>query len=171
MRRMIESPWVRGIRSVFASDERKARDAAGILSKGLGLAGFSVVRDLRENDRSATGYLPRLEFEAVADQFFARPHESVQGWERAIDAQTRIVMAIDQVLGQAPPGDVAIIGHGGTGTLLRCALAGMPIDRRHDQPATNGGNWFAFDRVVRRLCHAGWRAIDVPPAGASPASG
>ena len=33
--------------------------------------------DLGENDRSATGYLPKAEFEAMADAFFARPDESV----------------------------------------------------------------------------------------------
>ena len=170
MRDMLARPWTRGIRGVFASDERKATDAAAILSEELGLSGFSVIGTLRENDRSATGYLPRPEFEAVADAFFARPHESVRGWERAIDAQARIVAAIGQVLGQAPPGDIAIIGHGGTGTLLLCALAGLAIERRHDQAATNGGNWFAFDRVTRRLRQAGWQPIDDAPdsAGAAP---
>ena len=50
-----------------------------------------VIDGLGENDRSSTGYLPKAEFEAVADAFFARPEESVRGWERAVDAQRRIV--------------------------------------------------------------------------------
>ena len=32
--------------------------------------------DLGENDRSATGYLPRAEFEAMADAFFSRPDKA-----------------------------------------------------------------------------------------------
>jgi len=52
------------------------------------------------------------------------------------------------------------VGHGGTGTLLRCHLAGWPVDRCHDQPPTNGGNWLAFDRVGRALVEPGWRSID-----------
>src|SRR5262249_27973892 len=40
-------------------------------------------RKLGENDRLATGYLPRLEFEAAVDEFFARPQTSVRGWEPA----------------------------------------------------------------------------------------
>jgi broad specificity phosphatase PhoE len=64
-------------------------------------------------------------------------------------------------LQQAPSGDdLAILGHGGTGTLLYCHLADLPISRHHDQPATNGGNWFVFDRASRRLLYAGWRSID-----------
>ena len=39
-----------------------------------------------ENDRSATGFVPAEEFEALADTFFADPHTSIRGWERAIDA-------------------------------------------------------------------------------------
>jgi broad specificity phosphatase PhoE len=58
-------------------------------------------------------------------------------------------------------GDLAIVGHGGTGTLLYCHLAGLPINRRYDQPATNGGNWFAFDRTNRELLYEGWQSIDV----------
>jgi broad specificity phosphatase PhoE len=57
--------------------------------------------------------------------------------------------------------DIAIIGHGGTGTLLYCHLTGLPISRRFDQPASNGGNWFSFDRLsCRKLLQVGWQSID-----------
>ena len=85
----------------------------------------------------------------IIDAFFAHPQESVRGWEPAIIAQARIVGAVEKILSQPGDGDLAIIGHGGTGTLLYCHLAGLPIDRRYGQPATNGGNWFAFNRTSR----------------------
>jgi broad specificity phosphatase PhoE len=163
VRAMVAHPWVRDVRSVFASNERKSRDAAQILADGLGLSGYSVVDGLGENDRSATGYLPKQEFEATVDAFFAQPQTSVRGWEPAVDAQARIIRAVGQIVARASgDGDLAIVGHGGTGTLLYCHLAGLPISRRHDQPATNGGNWFAFDWASRKLLHAGWRSIDTP---------
>jgi broad specificity phosphatase PhoE len=155
-----ERPWIQGVRSVFASGERKAMDGAAILAGGLGLDGYAVVFALHENDRSATGYLPKAEFEAMADRFFAEPESSVLGWERAVDAQARMVEAVRLVLAQAPPGDVAIVGHGGTATLLRCHLAGQPISRGYDQPPTQGGNWFAFGRASRQLLQFDWRSID-----------
>jgi broad specificity phosphatase PhoE len=161
MHEMTAHPWASGVRRIFASGERKARDGAEVLADALSLAGYSVVDDLGENDRSATGYLPKQEFEATADAFYARPQESVCGWERAADAQARIVRAVDRIVSHTPAdGDVAIVGHGGTGTLLYCHLAGLPIDRRYDQPATNGGNWFAFDQASRKLLHNGWQSID-----------
>jgi broad specificity phosphatase PhoE len=168
MRKMTAHPWTSGVRRIFASSERKARDRAEVLAAALSLAGYSVVDDLGENDRSATGYLPKQEFEATADAFYARPEESVCGWERAADAQVRIVRAVDRIMSQTPAdGDVAIVGHGGTGTLLYCHLAGLPIDRRYDQPATNGGNWFAFDRASRKLLRDGWQSIDAAEKVAS----
>jgi broad specificity phosphatase PhoE len=164
MRAMAAAVWVKEVRSIFASSERKARDGAQILADGLGLSGYAVVDDLGENDRSATGYLTNQEFEATVDAFFVHPQESVRGWEPAIIAQARIVGAVEKILSQPGDGDLAIIGHGGTGTLLYCHLAGLPVDRCYGQPATNGGNWFAFDRISRQLSDHGWRSID-PLAG------
>jgi broad specificity phosphatase PhoE len=163
MRTLAARPWLQGVRSIFASGERKARDAAQLLADGLGLYGYKIIDSLGENDRSATGYLPKPEFEATADAFFAEPQASVRGWEPAAHAQTRIIQAVEQAVSRtSETGDIAIVGHGGTGTLLYCHLAEVPISRQHEQPPTNGGNWFAFDRTSRKLLHAGWRSIDAP---------
>jgi broad specificity phosphatase PhoE len=162
MRAITGRPWARGVRRVFASSERKARDAAEILAAELGLARYSIVDALGETDRSAAGYLPTQEFEETADAFFAHPRQSVRGWEPAAGAQARIVSAVERIVSQPPDGDdLAIVGHGGTGILLYCHLAGLPISRCYDQPATNGGNWFAFDRASRKLLYDGWQSIDL----------
>ena len=158
MERSLALPWVAGVRQVWCSTERKARDGACVVAEHLGLP-VRELATLGENDRSATGYLPRAEFEAVADQFFAQPGESIRGWERAVDAQRRIAGAIETVLAADKPGDVAIVAHGGVGALLLCYLRHVPISREHDQPPGNGGNYFAFDAVTRLVRH-GWVAID-----------
>jgi broad specificity phosphatase PhoE len=154
MTQALVRPWVSGVRVVWCSTERKARDGAEILARHLGLP-FTELAELGENDRSATGYLPKAEFEAVADQFFAYPETSVRGWERAIHAQRRIVGAVENILTTSPDseGDIAIVARGGVGTLLLCHLRGDAIGRQHDQPPNNGGNYFAFDAVTRRLHH------------------
>jgi broad specificity phosphatase PhoE len=172
LRMLLTTPWLRGVRHIFASNERKAREAAQILAEGLGIVGYTIIDGLGENDRSATGYLPEQEFETTVEAFFARPQTSVRGWEPAADAQARIIRAVEQIVSQASDsGDLVIVGHGGTGTLLYCHLTGLPIDRRYDQPATNGGNWFVFDAATRKLVCDGWRSIDAvledaPRAGA-----
>ena len=158
MRSMLAQPWVASIGHVASSAERKARDGADILAGHLGLVP-SVHADLGENDRSATGYLPKPAFEALADAFFANPSQSMQGWERAVDAQTRIVGAMRAVLASAPPGDIAVVSHGGVGALLLCHLRQSPISRAADQPPGNGGYFLSFDRASWQL-QAAWRRID-----------
>jgi broad specificity phosphatase PhoE len=156
MRAGLRQPWVREIGAIYCSTEQKAIDGAEILAQHAGL-GFTQVEELGENDRSATGFLPPDEFERVADQFFARPHESVRGWERAVDAQSRIVQAVARI--PVREETIAIVSHGAVGTLLYCHLAGKPIDRRWDQPPNGGGNFYAFT-LAPRAVHSWWRAID-----------
>lgn len=155
----LRQPWIGDITSVYASTERKSFEMAAILAAHLGLP-VTRVPELGENDRSATGFLPPDEFEAHADAFFARPTESVEGWERAIDAQARIVEAVRRIVaGDRTHGCIAIVSHGAVGTLLHCRLAGREIDRRHDQPPNGGGNYFRFT-VEPPAVDGGWRPID-----------
>lgn len=154
---MLDQPWVGSIRRIVSSGERKAIETAEILGRHLRLA-VEVRERMHENDRSATGFLPPPEFEAVADQFFANPYSSIRGWERAIDAQHRILSEVDTVLNADEAEDVAFVGHGGVGTLLLLSLSGREISREADQPA-GGGNYFAYDIRARCVVH-GWRPID-----------
>ena len=159
MKALAEQNWMSGVRAIYCSAERKAIDGAMILAEGLALS-HSVVPELGENDRSSTGYLPAKQFAAVVAEFFGKPDESVYGWERAVDAQRRIVTATTAVLRKdQTDGDVAIVAHGGVGTLLLCHLVNMPITQNQDQPATNGGNFFSFERETFRVIH-GWQRID-----------
>lgn len=161
MRLALKLPWVQGLTAVYCSTEQKAIDGAKILAGHLHLP-VHAVEALGENDRSATGFLPPAEFEKVADEFFAQPHLSVRGWERAIDAQARIVQAVTQVVqATQSQGAIAIVSHGAVGTLLYCHLTNQDISRRWDQPANGGGNYFRFSLATHEA-YSHWQAIDAP---------
>jgi len=161
MTRGLKQDWVACITAVYSSTEQKAIDGAEILAAHLSLS-FERIVELGENDRSSTGFLPPSEFEAVADRFFAEPDVSVRGWERAVDAQRRVVTAVERLVPRdTTTGAIAIVSHGAVGTLLYCELAGQPIARRHDQPANGGGNWFRFS-LTPAVVHSWWAPIDEP---------
>jgi len=141
MRSFSQSSIPSNVRSIWSSTEAKAIEAAGILGGALGL-GIQVSKDLGENDRSATGFLPPAEFEDVADAFLATPTISIRGWERAIDAQDRVRKAALRIASEHTDGDLAIVAHGAVGTLLFCALSGNDIARSFDQPF-QGHYWMA----------------------------
>ena len=157
--------WLRRIGRVVSSDEVKAVETASILADAAGCK-VEIAKDMGENDRSATGFLPPPEFEKAADWFFANPQQSFKGWERAIDAQRRIVSAVEAVLAehdsQIP---ILFVGHGGVGTLLKCHLAGQPIGRDADQPPGAGGNLYMFDLSTKRLA-SDWQKMELWPGPA-----
>jgi broad specificity phosphatase PhoE len=157
-RKAAECGWVRQLRRIVSSDETKAIETAEILAATAGVK-TEIAEHMHENDRSATGFLPPPEFEKAADWFFANPGESFNGWERAIDAQRRIVSAVDAVLaGHDPAKPIAFVGHGGVGTLLKCQLTGRPIGRDRDQPP-GGGNLYCFSLADRALS-CDWTPIE-----------
>lgn len=152
------SSTLASVRSIYSSTERKAIETAEIFAARLNLP-VSIRDGLHENDRSATGFVPPYEFEKLADAFFANPHESIQGWERAIDAQSRIVAAIANIIAQAPDGDIIVTGHGGVGTLLYCHASGNHISRQRDQPP-GGGNYITFNVRTKDAEHA-WKQMEM----------
>jgi broad specificity phosphatase PhoE len=137
-------PFAKDIRQVISSTERKALETAQVFAGRMGVF-QRALPFLHENDRSATGFLPPAEFEQTADLFFADPYTSVRGWERAIDAQDRIVNGVKSALrhvGEEDP--ILFVGHGAVGTLLMCHLMATPISRHHDQ--RRGGSWYRFEK-------------------------
>ena len=146
-----------GTTQIICSGERKAIETAEVIAGKLNVT-VEVREAMHENDRSATGFLQPDEFETVANQFFAHPSVSIRGWERAIDAQLRIVREVELVLARNRPGDVLFVGHGAVGTLLFCHYSGFAIDRAHDQPA-GGGHYFAFIKDGRHVLHP-WRPME-----------
>lgn len=155
---------LKNIGAIHCSTEQKAREAASITGAVLGLVPAEH-ENLGENDRSATGYLEKDAFEAMADAFFANPNQSVRGWERAVDAQARIVNAVQRILAEdRSEGDVLIFAHGGVGALLRAFVTDQPIDRSHDQPVGKGGYVLKFS-VPQLGLNQDW--VNMDASGAS----
>jgi broad specificity phosphatase PhoE len=172
MAALLRQPWLARVGRVLSSSEQKALDGAEILVEALGVP-HEVVAELGEYDRSSTGLLPPAEFWPLVEEFFRRPTESIRGWERAVDAQARVLRAVRGVAERASPPadperpDVVLVAHGAVGSLLLASLSGAAISRDFDAPlppagsppGTGGGYYFPFsipDLVVKH----GWRAVD-----------
>jgi len=148
----------RNVTAVYASTERKAMDGAAIVAERLGLP-YGTDEELGENDRSATGYIAPPEFWEVVGEFFARPHESIRGWERAVDAQARIVRAVNRVNRDGSSGDVVVVSHGGVGRLLTAHLQKVAIGRESRPQHPGGGCFLVVDRETLAI-RQDWRAIE-----------
>ncbi|MGX4770329.1 histidine phosphatase family protein [Bradyrhizobium guangdongense] len=154
---LVASDWLRGTSQIIASAEKKALETAQPIARALGLP-VEVREAMHENDRSATGFLPPEEFEATANEFFAHPDMSIRGWERAREAQRRVVREAEAVLSRSDEGHVLFVGHGAVGTLLYCHYANLEISRVHDQ-LPGGGQYFTIEKSSREVLH-GWRSME-----------
>jgi broad specificity phosphatase PhoE len=129
-------------------------DLAQTIAK-VSLSKIVVDRAMGENDRSSTGFLPPDKFEATANRFFGNPTDSIDGWERAVDAQDRIVSAVSAAITPTPHNKTLVFcGHGAVGTLLKCFMGERAISRQEDQQHRGrhgGGNCFVFDFATRAL--------------------
>lgn len=142
---------------VWSSAEQKALDGAEILARLLSCP-TDADPELGENDRSSTGYVAPPEFWEIVGEFFAHPERSVRGWERAVDAQARVVRAIGRIASQAD-GTTVIVSHGGVGRLLMANIQGVPIGQESRPSNPGGGCYFEISTPDRRLLTA-WRDID-----------
>jgi broad specificity phosphatase PhoE len=146
----------------FASSEQKALDLAAILASPAN-GKIHPRSEFDENDRSSTGFLAGEAFEEAVVALFGQPEASYRGWERAIDAQARIVRAVQQVFEEVPATTPLVFcGHGCVGTLLKCHLADRPIRLEEDQrrmAAPGGGNVLVIDRERWGLV-ADWMAME-----------
>jgi broad specificity phosphatase PhoE len=159
-----------GLTAVHASTELKALDAAGIVA---GRFGLPVTRDpaLGENDRSSTGYIAPPEFWDVVAAFFRTPTRSVRGWERAVDAQGRIVAAVRRVAREEPTqGSILVVAHGGVGCLLAAHLQGVPIGEEDRPGHPGGGCYLVLDRETLAL-RGRWHVIEEGLVAPSPRAG
>jgi broad specificity phosphatase PhoE len=148
-----------GVTSVWASTERKAMDGAEIAATALGVP-VRTDAGLGENGRESTGYIAPPEFWEVVEQFFAKPHESIRGWERAIDAQSRIVAAVRTVAREdRTDGDVLIVSHGGVGALLTAHVQKVEIGQESRPSHPGGGCFIILDKDSLAMLHD-WRAIE-----------
>ena len=149
---------IKGLKRLVSSREVKAQETAAILGAKLGLP-VEHVEELGEIDRSVPGYVSADRFEELANLCFAKPEESAAGWERAIDAQARIVAAFEKALaGHDLTQPVGFIGHGGVGTLLKSHLGKRAISRAGDQPI-GGGNAYMI-RLADQLLLGDWMPFE-----------
>jgi broad specificity phosphatase PhoE len=159
MSRFIGMLPARRVTAIYASRERKAMDGAEMVAGALGLP-FGTEEDLGENGRESTGYIAPPEFWEVVAEFFAHPTRSVRGWERAIDAQARIVRAVSAIAANEPSdGDIVIVSHGGVGALLTAHLQKVEIGKESRPSHPGGGCFLIVDRKTLAITHD-WRAIE-----------
>lgn len=118
--RLLKLRFWKKIGLIHTSPERKAVQVARIVAKEYDLK-VEINPCLSEVDRSSTGFVEPDLYVELIKEFYMNPLMEVRGWESAERATKRIVECVTNIMDSANK-NVAIIGHGATGTLLACHL-------------------------------------------------
>jgi broad specificity phosphatase PhoE len=129
------------IRTLYASDLRRALETAAPLAEVLGLA---VNRDVRLRERSL-GVLEGMASAAISPKVtglganrVADPDARPDGGESVRDLYERVASFADELAAREHPGDVAVVAHGGTVRVLSAYVHGIAVERMAWEPLENG---------------------------------
>jgi broad specificity phosphatase PhoE len=158
VRSLLVKKWVGNIGSLYCSKEKKSIDTAEIIKEHIQV-NYSIIDSLGEIDRSKTGYLPPDKHLETVKLFYAFPNISINGRERAIDAQNRIIKTVQRIVDlDFGTKEIAIISHGGIAALFLAYLSKEKIDVSFGQPDINGGCYFIFNAKTYQLISS-WQSI------------
>jgi broad specificity phosphatase PhoE len=75
-------------------------------------------------------------YAVAVEKWYLDPTGHPQGWESVNEAQKRIVACVSEIMLQNRDKTVVIVGHGGTGTLLKCFIKGVSPSYQEDPQQT-----------------------------------
>jgi len=94
-------------------------------------------------------FIPPEIFKEATKMWFDNPTQNPNGWESLKEAQKRIVFTIENIMSKEKDNTVVIVGHGGTGTLLKCSIKKVKPVIEEDQ--SSQGSYFVADWDTRSL--------------------
>ena len=150
--------WITSIGGIVSSEEAKAVETAAVLA-GSWLPVEQRRRWARSIDRRP---VPAARSFRGGRRWLLRPAvgEVLVVGSAPLTPRRASSAALADLLADDTPGDIAVVGHGGVGTLWYCHLAGLEIDRRWDQPGQ--GHYFSVSRATGRPLHH-WRPFEMSP--------
>lgn len=146
--RIAEKSFWQEVKNIYTSKEKKTIQTSEIIKEKYSIPTEST-ECLNEFESKSTGFLPIEEFTAAMKSFYEKPTESFRGWERLVDAEYRILNCIKKITRMSEKSSVAIIGHGATGTLLKCFYKKVKPSWEEDPKQT--GCYFIADIENKNL--------------------
>ena len=128
----------KGITAIHSSNLDRALDSALIISDIIG-AVLVPEQNLQERNlgilegKTWEGY-----FKAQADSGLSHTEYKPEGGESIIEMQERLKPVLEEITGQPQRGDLLIVGHGGSNTIILDMLLPMPLSEIWEKGQNNG---------------------------------
>ncbi|HET7377903.1 MAG TPA: histidine phosphatase family protein [Anaerolineae bacterium] len=121
VRALAQQPFWSEVKAIITSDEPKAVSTVDRIAFERNIPFFMHpgLRDLKRTPEWIEDY------EARVLEVFQKPALSIGGWERAADAQSRILTALDELIAKYDPEPFAVVSHGMVLSLLLASVNNM----------------------------------------------
>ena len=115
---LAQQPFWSEVKAIISSDELKAVSTVDRIAfdRKVPLFMHPGLRELKRTPEWLDDY------EARVLEVFQKPAESVGGWERAADAQARILATVEELIAKYDPEPFAIVSHGMVMALLLASV-------------------------------------------------
>lgn len=147
-RLLLEQDFWPGVQLIVTSSEPKSRTVGAMMAEAFSIP-VEENAALGEADRSKKPFLPLDEYMKSIQEAYTKPDEHIHGWESHHQMYERNQKAVDAILAVNPNKTIAIIGHGGSGTCVKCYLGNLPLS--FDQDPKKTGCIFIADTTTRTI--------------------
>lgn len=140
---LFSSTVLLNINSIYSSTEDKALTVAKIIADKYFIM-FNQEHQLKcLKEIKNRLFIPPDKFLQATKKWFDHPKDNVNDWESRNDAEQRIVNCVTNIMSKEENNTVVIVGHGGTGTLLKCHIKKVDPSQSEDQQSQ--GCYFVAD--------------------------
>lgn len=128
---------------IYSSTELKAYGMAEKIAQKYNLEfdDSHKIYDLGET-RNRT-FIPPDAFDEAVGEWYRDPDHNINGWEPINVMNLRVSKCIDALMDKCTGQTVAIVAHGGSGTMIKCHIQGIPPSRSEDPHKISGGYFIA----------------------------
>lgn len=146
--KLMDEYFWKDVKAIYSSVEPKAYSVARIASDKFKIP-HQAFKELGEADRSATPFLPIDEYMQAIKYSYEHPDGNHLGWESHNSMMKRNATKLEEIMKSHHDETIAIIGHGGAGTTVKCFIKSIEPNFAEDPQKT--GCYFIADWDKRMI--------------------
>jgi len=133
---LLEKELWKEVDVIYSSKETKASTVAKMAANKFSIVHFEE-KDLGETDRSSTGFIQSEEYMNVVQEAYANIETGTRGWESHNHMMERNGKVLDKIKELHFNKTIAVVGHGGAGTTIKCYIKRI-APSFHEDPKKTG---------------------------------
>ena len=146
----LELSFWKDVDVLYASTELKAYSMAEMIAEEFDIVFDDSHRILDLGETRGRSFIPPDQFEEAVKEWYRDLDNNINGWEPINAMSKRVSDCIDKLMSHHQDDTVAVVGHGGSGTMVKCHIQGVK-PTRNDDPHEVAGGYFIADWDARTI--------------------